>query len=214
MSNSKKYQISALVCLALAAAFLIVFFTSLLSCGAGSPAEKPEATLERFTVAVNEGRYEEAQKMISANSTVIFGDNQQSETLDAIFETVYSRFSVSPEKTVILGGKAGVTARVMFFDMRVFANDVYKLVQQRAYEQSYEGNSISSEKEANELVSKVELELLAGDTTKYITTETVEIQLVSENGEWKIVADDAFYNLLSGYASQIEIEKEVSAENE
>lgn len=214
MSNSKKYRISVIACLALAAAFLVVFFTSLLSCSGGAAQSTPKEALEEFVLAVNEGRYDEAQSVISSGSAVIFGEAEEGTAQRAVFDAVYACFDIELEKQIILGGNAVADVNVSFFDLRSFAADVYEIVQQRAYDLSYDGKSISSEEEANELVSAVELELLDGDISKYISSESVKLKLTVEDGNWRIVADDSFYLLLSGYAGQIEIENEVEAEDE
>lgn len=142
----------------------------------------PKETVERFFECVVIGKYDEAYDCLANYDSLGLENRSDNQKWNALL-TSYD-YSLLGEPTV-KGGTAVQSLRLRYLDLNALEDALATPVQQPA-----EGE------EAQPVYPRTE-ELLAHPEDYYVTAE-LQISLQYESGQWRIVADNALLNALSG----------------
>lgn len=196
--------------------------------------DNPKQTVEDFFDCLSEKRYEECGKYISGYSSLGFerfisgsdvsDSDQQPHTMDeALLNALLDSYGcelIAPDDMPQVRGKAkgadySVNGRDAQVTFRYTVFDIYKMLpllseptKLAAQDKILHGSAIDSDN-AMELVEGAFAQQSDFDPADYYTTCPMTVQLRLEDGQWRIVLTEEFYNALLGILP--ENREEVSA---
>ncbi len=121
---------------------------------------------------------------------------------DASAVIVYSSVTIDDinkalESTSVTGKDASVAVAFTYLDISSMSDDLHTLVTDIAYNYAYESIDINNEETANQVVLE-SLQQLNESIEDYYRTDIFIINMKYDNGEWKIILDEALYKAIIG----------------
>lgn len=203
MNNNKNTAKALLLAGMAALALLLCFFASggnPLVLGVDRDAQKN--LLPQFFSDIKDGRYGDAMEYVSNYESLGF-EKESTELVELYKSSLADSYSV----TVIdpdSGEQDGLTGEqiieVTFLDGRRLLSAINEKTAVTVNDFLYYGNKLESDEQALSFVYDALNECLM-TPNDYLSTERICVATVFENGQWKIVIDDAFLNVLYGYIS-------------
>ncbi|MBQ9994466.1 MAG: hypothetical protein IJP17_07120 [Clostridia bacterium] len=183
---------------AAAAVMLLMCVLAMTACGRTAD---PSPAAAAFLDAYIAGDSETAQSLCANYSSLSLDTAQDSEYHKLLSDLLADSLSYDIAQSRREGKAASVSADITFFDFRKLSAVLTDVTTEEAMDRKETGESLDTEESVMALLCDV-VRGLTSDPTQYYSTERADISMRYEDGEWKVVLDDALAEMLMGYAGQ------------